>query len=242
VKRLLALLATAALVLPACESTQSKSARLEREGGGALREKGVVVTRQSPDVKVVSTGAVQDENGTAVVVRVRNTGRRALAQVPISIDVRGRSRKSLFRNDDPGLEPTLVHAPLLRPGEEFGWVNDQVTAAERPQDVRAKVGEGPAVDAARVPRISLTRPRLRQDPVSGVAAAGFAANRSRVEQRKLIVFAVARKGSRVVAAGRAQINRLQAGKRARYTVFFIGNPRGARISVSAPPTRLGGDE
>jgi hypothetical protein len=237
VKRLVAMLATAPLVLAACESTQDKSARLEKEGGGALREKGVVVTRQNPDVKVVSTGAVQDENGTAVVVRVRNTGRRALAQVPITVDVRDRGRRTLFRNDEPGLEPTLVRAPLLLPGKEFAWVNDQVTAADAPGDVRAKVGTGPAVNGG-VPRVTLSRPRLEQDPVSGVAATGFAANRSKIEQRKLVVFAVATKGARVVAAGRGQISRLKAGKRARYTVFFIGNPSGARIAVSAPPTRL----
>ena len=63
-----------------------------------------------------------------------------------------------------------------------------------------------------------------------MAAVGFAANRSKVEQRKLVIFAVARKGGRVVAAGRAQINRVKPRKRTRYTIFFIGNPRGARIS------------
>ncbi len=186
---------------------------------------------------MLSAGAVQDDNGTAVVVRMRNTGRRALSQVPITVDVRGAGRGTLFRNDDPGLEPTLVRAPLLRPNEEFAWVNDQVTAAGEPRDVRAKVGAGQAVKGS-APRVTLTRPRLEQDPVSGVAATGFAANRSKVEQRKLVVFAVATRGARVVAAGRGQISRLKAGKRARYTVFFIGNPRGARISVSAPPTRL----
>jgi hypothetical protein len=86
--------------------------------------------------------------------------------------------------------------------------------------------------------VSVTRPRLEQDPVSGVAAVGFAANRSRVEQRKVVIFAVARKGRRVVAAGRAQINRLKAGQRARFTIFFIGDPRGARISLEAPPTTM----
>ena len=70
-----------------------------------------------------------------------------------------------------------------------------------------------------------------------MAAVGFAANRSKVEQRKLVIFAVARKGGRVVAAGRAQINRVKPRKRTRYTIF-IGNPRGARISPEAPPTSL----
>ena len=237
-KRLVPALATIALVLPACESTQDTSARLERQGGGALREQGVVVTRRNPDVEVLSTSAVQDENGTAVVVGLRNTGRRALSQVPITIDVRGRGRKTLFRNDEPGLEPTLVRVPLVRPGARFEWVNDQVISTGRPRDVEVKVGEGPAVAAGSVPRVTLTRPRLQEDPVSGTAATGFVANRSRVEQRKLVVFAVARRGARVVAAGRGQVNRLKPGKRARYSIFFIGDPRGAKVSVAAPPTRL----
>jgi hypothetical protein len=238
-KAQLAAFTIAALVLFAgCESTQDKSARLERQGAGALEEqKGVVVTRSSRDVKVLATDVLQDENGTAAVVRMRNTGKAPLAQVPVTIDVRARAGKSVFRNDDAGLEPTLARVPLLRPGEEFTWVNDQVAAADKPRAVRAKVGEGRTVRAT-PPRVTVTSPRLEQDPVSGVAAVGFAANRSKVDQRKLVIFAVARKGRRVVAAGRAQLNRLKAGKRARYTIFFIGDPRGARISLEAPPTSL----
>ena len=233
-----AALAALVLLFAGCESTQDTSARLEREGGGSIGEqKGVVVSRRSEDVKVLSTDVLQDENGTAVVVRMRNTGRQTLAQVPISIDVRGRARRSLFRNDQPGLEPTLAHVPLIRPGEEFAWVNDQVAAAQTARTVKAKVGNAKAVRGG-VPAVSVTRPRLEQDPVSGMAAVGFAANRSKVEQRKLVIFAVARKGGRVVAAGRAQINRMKPRKRTRYTIFFIGNPRGARISLEAPPTRL----
>ena len=138
-------------------------------------------------------------------MRVRNTGRRALAQVPITIDVRGTGRARRC-------SATTTRASSRRscgrrcccPGEEFAWVNDQVTAAAAPRSVRGEGREGPGGRAARVPRITLTRPRLEQDPVSGVAAAGFAANRSQVEQRKLVVFAVARKGARVVAAGAAR--------------------------------------
>ena len=234
---LLALVLVALLGL-GCESTQDKSARLEREGAGAIDEqKGVVVSRESKDVKVLSTTVLQDENGTAAVVRMRNSARSALTQVPVSIDVRARTGRSVFRNNDAGLEPTLVRVPLLRPGEEFTWVNDQVAVSGKPRAVRAKVGEASPLRGT-PPRVTVTAPRLEQDPVSGVAATGFVANRSRVEQRKLVVFAVARKGGRVVAAGRAQINRLKAGKRARYTVFFIGDPRGARITLEAPPTSL----
>jgi hypothetical protein len=75
-----------------------------------------------------------------------------------------------------------------------------------------------------------------------VAATGFAANRSKVDQRKLVITAVARRAGRIVAAGRAQIPRLKPGKRARFQIFFIGDPRGAHLDLEAPPSTLGGRE
>jgi hypothetical protein len=233
---LLLLAALVAGLLSACESTQDKSRKLEAKGGSLAAEKGVSVARSSKDVRVLSTDVLQDENGTAAVVRLRNVSKGALWQLPVAIDVRGAGRKSLFRNDQPGLEPTLAHIPLLRPGETFTWVNDQVAATGKPRSVAAKIGRGSAIKDAGIPKIVLSSTRLENDPVSGVAAVGFAANRSKVEQRKLVVFVVARRGGRVVAAGRAQIPKLKPGKRAKFQAFFIGNPHGARLEPSAPPS------
>jgi hypothetical protein len=227
-----------AVVTAGCESTQEKSKRLAQRGGAGFATKGLTVRKQSSDVRVLSTKALYDENGAAAVVAMRNVSRKPLAQVPVSIDVEGARGTSLFRNNQPGLEAALTRAPLLAPGRKFFWVNDQVVAASRPRSVEAKVGDAKPIDARRIPKITLTRPRLEDDPVSGVAAVGFAANRSKVEQRKLVIFAVATKGGTVVAAGRGQIRSVKPGKRARYQIFFIGNPRGATIDVAAPPTVL----
>jgi hypothetical protein len=233
------LVALGAGLLSACESTQDKSAKLEARGGSLAAEKGVSVAKSSKDVKVLSTDVLQDENGTVAVVRLRDVSKSALRQLPIAIDVRGAGNKSLFRNNAPGLEPTLAHVPLVLPGQTFTWVDDQVAATGKPNGVSAKVGAGTAVRSTAVPKIVLSGARLRNDPVSGIAAVGFAANRSKVEQRKLVIFVVARRGGRVVAAGRAQIPKLKPGKRARFHAFFIGNPRGARLELSAPPSALG---
>jgi hypothetical protein len=224
--------------LSACESTQEKSRKLEARGGSLAAEKGVSVAKSAKGVKVISTDALQDENGTAAVVRLRNVGKETLANLPITIDVRGAGRKSLFRNDQPGLEPTLAHVPILRPGESFTWVNDQVAASGKPRSVKARVGEGSTVKEADLPKLALSGAKLESDPVSGVAAVGYVANRSKVEQRKLVIFAVARRGGRVVAAGRAQVPKLKVGKRAKFQAFFIGNPKGARLEVSAPPSTI----
>ncbi len=42
-----------------------------------------------------------------------------------------------------------------------------------------------------------------------------------------------------MAAGRGQIKALKAdAKPANYTIFFIGNPEGADVTIQAPPTVL----
>ena len=197
------------------------------------------MSRQSKDVKVLSTDVVQDENGTAAVVRMRNTGSRRWRRSRSRSTCAGRARASpCSATTTPASSRRSCACRCCARARSSTWVNDQVAAAEKPRAVKAKVGEAKAVRSEHPRRSRVTRPRLEQDPVSGVAAVGFAANRSKVEQRKLVIFAVARKGGRVVAAGRAQINRVKPRKRTRYTIFFIGNPRGARISLEAPPTSL----
>lgn len=76
------------------------------------------------------------------------------------------------------------------------------------------------------------------DPVSGPEAAGSIVNHSTIVQAGLVVDAVGRKGGRIVAAGRAILPRLVPTKPTMFHIFFIGNPYGAAIQVSAPPTSL----
>jgi hypothetical protein len=233
----LAALSTAA-TLAACESTQSKSDRIARESGSVnLAEKGETVAKQSRDVNVVRTALLQDENGAAVVVAMRNRTGRPLANVPVTFDIRDRRGRNIYRNDAAGLEPSLIGTALLPGKGTLMWVNDQVQLPEPGRKARARTGGGRKA-AKPIPRIVVSRPRLEQDPVSGVAASGTVTNRSKVEQRKLVIYAVAIKAGRPVAAGRAQVNRLKPGKRANYQVFFIGNPQGAKLQVAAPPTRI----
>lgn len=224
-------------LLSGCESTQAKSARLAREGSRQLAaERGLVVRTQNADVRAVATSVVQDENGTAVVVVLRNRAARPVGRVPIAIDVRGSGRRSLYRNDTPGLDPSLVEATGVPARGELVWVNDQVTPSGTPKQVEARIGAARGDAPRELPRLELTQPRLLDDRVTGVEAVGRVTNRSDVEQRRLVVSCVARKGARVVAAGRAIVNRLAPGKSASFHVFFIGDPRGARVTVAAPPT------
>lgn len=231
--------ATALLALSGCSSTQEKSARLARAARDRPAERGVVVTQANPDVKVLSTGVVHDRYGTAAVVELRSLARAPQAGLPISIVVTGAGGTRLFANDGAGLAPTLTHVPLLRPHEHAFWVDDQVRA-DAPKALHARVGAPAARVPARLPALTFKGPlKLEQDP-DGAYTHGRVVNRSAVDQRQLVVFAVARRGGRLVAAGRAGIERLPAHKGRDFKVFWIGNPAGAKVSLFAPPTVLEG--
>jgi hypothetical protein len=230
----------AGVALAGCESSQHKSARLERTGAASIKgQRGLSITRRAAGVTVAERAVVHDANGAAVALVLRNTRPQPLADVPIAIDVRGASGASVFRNDDAGLDRSLVSLALL-PGQGSAvWVNDQVQADATPRRVRAEVGTPKARRIpARLPAISLTRPTLEADPASGVEAVGWATLRSGPQQRDLVVFCLARRRGRIVAAGRAIVPRLTSRKRVRFHLFFIGDPRRARLTLSAPPTVL----
>jgi hypothetical protein len=228
---------SAALLAGGCQSTQDKSAELEAKGGEAFKEKGLKVKVASKDVKVRSKTVLSDENGAAVVVELENKTDRALVKVPVAIDVTD-GKKSVFKNDDPGIEPSLAGVALLGAGESIFWVHDQVLATGKVSAVEVKPGKDKGGAPEKLPKIDVGPAKLVTDATSGVAAEGKVINRSDILQRELVIFGVARKGDEVVAAGRSQVEKLAPGKDATYQIFFIGNPRGARIELAAPPTAL----
>jgi len=227
------------VVLPGCETSADRSARLEKQAGAAANEKGLKVSRLNPNVRVVDKAVITDANGTAAVVTLRAGGHTAMAGVPIAIDVRGARGAAVFKNDEPGTEPALVSASALAPGSDLTWVHDQVPLGDaKARSVRVRVGAAKGTAPARVPELKLSALKLTRDPTSGTEGVGRVTNSSPIEQRALTIFAVARRGAKVVAAGRAVVRKLVPGKSARFSVFFIGNPLKAKISVQAPPTVL----
>lgn len=231
--------ACAATSLSACESTQDTSARLAKRAKGLANQQGLKIARDNPSVRVRTTAVLRDANGIAAVVELQNTG-PAQASLPVAIAVDDAKGKPIFRNDAAGLDPSLVQMPLLRKGESAWWVNNQVTAAGVPVKVAARVGEAKAPAPADAPVIEISKVHVGSD-ADGLFAQGIVANRSKIVQTRLTIFCVARRGGRVVAAGRAIIDRLPPAptpKPMKFTVFFIGNPKGARLEFAAPPTVL----
>jgi hypothetical protein len=229
----------AALALSACQTTQELSAQRAKEAKKLVNQKGLTVTQENPNVAVGATSVLRDKNGIAAVVELRNKGPRAQAGLPVSIAVTDAGGKALYRNDVAGLEDSLVSMALLAKGEDAFWVNNQVTATGTPAKVQAKVGAAKGKVPARVPSFAITGVKTESDS-DGVYVTGTIANRSTVVQKRLTIFCVARKGTKIVAAGRAILDALPAAgaKPTKFTVFFIGNPKGAKLSFSTPPTVL----
>jgi hypothetical protein len=234
-----------ALLLPAtllagCETTQDKAEALREQGEQLIAsQEGVVVTKENPDVKVLGTWLLHDQYGDAVAVRVQNTSDKPQVKLPINVDVRGANGKSVYANDVPGLDPSLTYIPYLAPKETTYWVNDQVLATGTPKSVKVKVGPpSEQAPAGPPPEIAVSEPRLHSDP-SGIEVEGSVTNKSQIDQPQVVLFAVAERGGGVVAAGRGQFKNLTAGgKPLRYNIFFIGDPRGAELSVLVPPSAL----
>jgi hypothetical protein len=233
------LLVVLALALSACQTTQELSAQRARSAKKLVNQKGLTVGRENPDVAVGATSIVRDANGTAAVVELRNTGKVALARLPIAIAVTDAGGRAVYRNDVAGLEDSLVSMPLLARGEDAFWVDNQITATGTPAKVQARVGAAKGKVPARPPRFAISSVGLQSDSGS-VFAKGTIVNRSKVAQKRLTIFCVARKGTKVVAAGRGILDALPpaGAKPTTFTVFFIGNPKGAKLSFSAPPTVL----
>lgn len=222
-------------VLAACQSTQSKSAQISAELGPVKKEVGLEIEEESKDVEILDTTLLSDPNGTAVVVEVENKSDQTLVDVPIAINVVDAKGRSVFKNDLPGLEPALTSIPLLKPEETLAWVNNQVLPIGEPADVEVEVGAGAATLAGEIPDVEVGEPELQNDPVSGVNAAGLAINNTDVQQDRLLIYGVARRGGEIVAAGRAAIEKLNPGRQRAYRVYFIGDPKGAELTVTSFP-------
>jgi hypothetical protein len=227
-----------ALVLTGCETTAQRSATLERaalkKAHGAAKQTGLAIHGQSRSVEVVNSTILHSPEGTAAVVTLRNRSRRAVGDSPLLISVRAGNGSIIYSNDVSGLAHSLVSAPLIPSHGEITWIDDQVQSPSTPASVTTRVGEGRAFEGS-LPRIDVEGGKLVQEAGSA-SAEGTVINRSGVEQKELSVYAIARRSGRTVAAGRAVLPTLAAHGSDRFQIYFIGDPSGARLQLSAPAT------
>jgi hypothetical protein len=250
---------TLALLLSGCASTESESARLGREGAKLVAATGTVgLGAVNQVVHVGQAALVQSEGRTAAAVQLTDTGSLPQAGVPVLIDVLSAKGASLYRNNTQGIEPSLQEMPLLRPHQSAWWVDDQVLANGTPSSVKVRVGAAKANATAagygtgRGTATSKPAPPSPSPPagvspdvqasvtdrgsnLGGPYLDGTVLNRTGVAQRNMPVFAVALRGARVVAAGRALVPSLAAAGRASFRIYLVGSLAGARIELTTAP-------
>jgi hypothetical protein len=228
----------AVLALSGCETTQEKSAQLEKTAHHTrLAEHGLSIVRPSADVRVVGAVLVHGSEGSVAVLTLRNDSGHALKDVPIAISVKDAQGGTVFQNNAPGLEAALTSLASLPARGEATWIDDQVPASGAPASVGALVGEAPAAQGA-LPQLEVAGAHLGEEAGSAVAA-GTVRNRSSVTQQALVVYVLARRADRIVAAGRAILPEVAPGASVPFQAFLVGSPAGATLQASAPATTLG---
>jgi hypothetical protein len=233
------LLGLLALLCSGCETTAEKSASLEKAAKRhtLATEQGLTIAHASTVVKVLDTAFVHGREGSAVVVTLRNSSARAMRDVPISLSLKDVHGKTVYSNATPGLAKTLTSIALLPAHAKVVWIDDQVQAASAAR-VTARVGEGSPVGGS-APRLAATETHLASESPGTSTLEGAVRNPSSTAQPELVIDAVARRGGRVVAAGRAVLASLEAGASTPFQVFFVGSAASAQLEVSAPATATG---
>ncbi len=124
-----------------------------------------------------------------------------------------RQGQGVYTNNAAGHRAGTRSVPCrCRPGATpTGSTTRSSRPASRP---RSRSRSGPATGSrfrAQMPDISVSPPELKGDPVSGVEADGQVVNNDRRRPgARCLLYAVARKGGKVVAAGRGAIEHLKA--------------------------------
>ena len=223
--------------LSACESTQDESARIGREGSHRTSAPtSLKLGAANREVRVSDTTVLSSGGRSAVAAKLTSTAASSQADIPLLLTVTGTTGKSVYSNQAGGLEASLQRMALLRAHQSGWWVDDQVLTSQTAKAATVRVGTGRRVVGASVALRTRGVSTSEQGGISVVS--GTVVNGSSTSQSKVPVFAVAQRGGKVIAAGRAVVPELpgRVGASASFQVFLVGNPAGAPIELTAVPT------
>lgn len=240
-KRALVVVACGALTvtLAACESTESESAKIEREAAksresepGALKLGAANKSVRVSDATLLSSGSRK-----AIAVKLTSSSARDQRELPVLVELKAAGGKIAYTNEI-GVESALQHISLLRSHESAWWVDDQVLANQTTRGVSVRVGTGKPPSRKAQPLLA-----AKVTHVGGASGSsslsGVLVNHSRVAQKKVPVFVVALRGGKLVAAGRALVASLagRPGASAPFQVTLVGGSlAGAKVELTAVPT------
>lgn len=214
------LIALAALVLTGCVTTQQTNERYKLRADRTLASrKPLRVHAPGTDASVGRITVLRGAHGGALVVELRNRTDRALSDLPISVGV-GRT----VLNARGGLNFFQTHVASIKPSAQVAWVFT----------TRRRIPHGrPFAVAGNAARSPAALPDISAEPARDGA---LVRNATDVPQYGLPVYALARRGGRYVAAGRATLQQLGTGDSATVPLRLIGARHGAQLELEALPT------
>jgi hypothetical protein len=212
-----------------CATTQDANKRIDVRFNRTLASrKPLELKGTDRNVQIVRTSVVNGKGGSAIVVVLRNRGAAPVNDLPIEVGPRGGRPINAGAN----VPYFQSHAPAIAPGDEVTWVY----ASKDP------LGSGEAFARVGTPS---SPPMTTAGHVSELKASGQGGgtnvqaeitNDTGIPQYDLDVYAVARKGGRYVAAGRASLEHLGVSESAHLTLPIVGDAKGTQIRVFAPQT------
>jgi hypothetical protein len=230
----------AGIAVAGCATTQQEAVRL-RLNSARIRvsQHPTKVVRAGRVLRVTRVALVRGRNGSAIVVRLHNPGRRTISDLPISVGIRkgGARQRPLNVKSTDEFSYFDAHVPVIAPGATVTWVYTTTRRVPAGAPPYAIVGARPSVPA----------PRVSTAPVISAIAAGAATttrvavtlqNRSSVPQYQLQVYAVARHGRRYEAAGALTVPHLGGNGKQTVRLPLLGQPGQGRLRFEALPAMV----
>ena len=220
-----------------CETTQQQSAKIARTLGHQSAIAGTTrLGAANRDVRIEQEVLLTAAGQSAVALKLTNTSTRTQTDFPVLIEVLDAKGSAVYRNNTSGIEPSIQQFALLAPHATAWWVDNEVLASGGvPKTATGQLGAATAPAPGAVPSIT-TEAVSASDSFPGPHVSVTVRNRSTIAQRQLPVYAVARRGGRVVGAGRGIIPSLAPGAGAQVQVPMVGSVSESTISLTVPPT------
>ncbi|MFN8149890.1 MAG: hypothetical protein U0R24_02025 [Solirubrobacterales bacterium] len=216
-------------------TTQEKDARLEVKAERTVFDPKKIELGEPPaGVELGATTVLRTKDGSAVAVEVSNETDAPVNDVPLAVGVRTDEGKQ-YLNLEKGSSYFETHVPSLAPGEKTTWVyasRDEIPDGQ----VFAQLGtpaDPPLTVADELPDVEVSQPGKGDD--QGRIEVEVS-NDSDVPQYEMQLYAWAVDGGELRAAGTAKVAKLEGGQTTTVRLKLTGDPGGAPIEVSAPPT------
>lgn len=230
--------ALVAVAVSGCDTTQDAAARIKVRSERTLASrKPTKVRKQAKDVKVKRATLLESNDGTALAVTLRNLGSEPVNDLPLLVGVRTAAGDKQYLNDGKDVPYFKTHSPAIAAGESAIWVYTNKHEVPGAAAAFAEIGAPPTppvTTASSVPQVDVADPEPAPGDPGKVRV--NVSNDIGFVQYELEVFAWAMRGDRLVAAGAASAGDLEPGETEPVTVKLIGDPKGAQLHVSAPPT------